>query len=537
MGILVPPNFPMSSLANEAERRVVELLCDRLTDTWMVIPDVGLLSQRDHQIDIVIAHPRDGVAVVEVKSHRRLRIKGGKFEASGRVMEPQPLVQASSNAYELRGRLRDVLEDQEHLRVEYAVAFPNAGTFTGDLPPKMAKEQILTSDVLEDLQDAIDRLISLRAGFGELRDEGVAAVIDFLCPDGSFSVDAETHVRHARSKLDQACDKQVRALETLDLNQRVCVTGGAGTGKTRLGMAWARRAAARDEKVLLTCFNEPLAETLAEQMRDADITIAAFHPFTQSLPQIPAIEIPDDADSTWWDTVLTSHLERNWQLVDESFDTIVVDEAQDFDPRWLLLLERLLDPSGPQRLMLLPNSDQKIFNRGFSIPNAADGWTRSDITVNCRNSAQIASVLRRSFGAPPASAGGPESESVKWTEAVDDASAVAAVGDVIDVILEDRDHAPESILVATTSSELRDQLIVDYAFSRWDHREKTTIVCENVQRMKGLEFDHLVLVTTDHTTTDEVLYAGVSCAILSLTVVGPQAIAERLHLASPSQAQ
>ena len=50
MGILVPPNFPMSLLANEAERRVVELLCDRLTDTWMVIPDVGLLSQRDHQI-------------------------------------------------------------------------------------------------------------------------------------------------------------------------------------------------------------------------------------------------------------------------------------------------------------------------------------------------------------------------------------------------------------------------------------------------------------------------------------------------------
>ncbi len=75
MGILVPPNFPMSSLANEAERRVVELLCDRLTDTWMVIPDVGLLSQRDHQIDIVIAHPRDGVAVVEVKGHRRLRIR------------------------------------------------------------------------------------------------------------------------------------------------------------------------------------------------------------------------------------------------------------------------------------------------------------------------------------------------------------------------------------------------------------------------------------------------------------------------------
>ena len=48
--------------------------------------------------------------------------------------------------------------------------------------------------------------------------------------------------------------------------------------------------------------------------------------------------------------------------------------------------------------------------------------------------------------------------------------------------------------------------------------------------MKGLEFDHLVLVVPDPATSDELLYVGVSCAILSLTVIGPRAVAERLHL-------
>lgn len=523
----------MGLLANEAERRVVQLLCDRLTDGWMVIPDVGLVSQRDHQIDIVIAHPRDGIAVIEVKGHRP-SIRGGIFEANGCVMEPQPLNQARNNAYELRDRLRGVLDDQQYLRVEYAVAFPNAGALTGDLPPNIAKEQILTADSLEDLSDAIDRLISLRAGVGELGNDGVAAVIEFLCPDSSFSWDAETQVRHARSKLDQACDAQVRVLETLDLNQRVCVTGGAGAGKTRLGISWARRAAARNERVLLTCFNEPLAEVLAEQMLDAGIAVQAFHPFVQTLPGIPPIEIPDYADSTWWETVLVEHLEANWHLAGTRFDTIVIDEAQDFDPRWLSLLERLLDPAGPGRLMLLPNTDQAIFERGFSVPDAADGWTRSEITVNLRNSAQIASVLRRSFDGPPATVGGPESESVKWIEAIDGDSAATAVGDAIDIILDDRDHAPESILVATTSSQLRDQLIADYAFSRWEERDQTKIVCENIHRMKGLEFDHLVLVVPDPDVQEELLYVGISCAILSLTVIGQRTTAKRLHLTSGS---
>ena len=184
--------------------------------------------------------------------------------------------------------------------------------------------------------------------------------------------------------------------------------------------------------------------------------------------------------------------------------------------------------------MLLPNTDQAIFERGFSVPDAADGWTRSEITVNLRNSAQIASVLRRSFDGPPATVGGPESESVKWIEAIDGDSAATAVGDAIDIILDDRDHAPESILVATTSSQLRDQLIADYAFSRWEERDQTKIVCENIHRMKGLEFDHLVLVVPDPDVQEELLYVGISCAILSLTVIGQRTTAKRLHLTSGS---
>ena len=51
MGILVPAEFPMASLKNDAERVVVTTLVDRLTDGWVVLPAIGMSALRDHHPD------------------------------------------------------------------------------------------------------------------------------------------------------------------------------------------------------------------------------------------------------------------------------------------------------------------------------------------------------------------------------------------------------------------------------------------------------------------------------------------------------
>ncbi|CAN5501048.1 hypothetical protein BH23ACT3_BH23ACT3_09410 [soil metagenome] len=69
--MLVPDEFPMVSLRNDEERMVVQALCDRLTDSWLVIPALGLSGDhRDREIDVAVAHERDGGAGIEVKGHR-----------------------------------------------------------------------------------------------------------------------------------------------------------------------------------------------------------------------------------------------------------------------------------------------------------------------------------------------------------------------------------------------------------------------------------------------------------------------------------
>ena len=63
----MPEDFSLRTLANDEERAVVEALRDRLSDDWLMFPDVALATdRRDHQIDVVLAHPREGVAVIEV---------------------------------------------------------------------------------------------------------------------------------------------------------------------------------------------------------------------------------------------------------------------------------------------------------------------------------------------------------------------------------------------------------------------------------------------------------------------------------------
>lgn len=178
---------------------------------------------------------------------------------------------------------------------------------------------------------------------------------------------------------------------------------------------------------------------------------------------------------------------------------------------------------------MLADESQEVYERGFTVPGIDDGWTRCELAANCRNTFQIASLLRQRFGGAIAPVGGPESEDVRWIEAGDLDAIVDAVGDALDQ-LEDRDHAASTVLVATFTGSVRDRLRDEYAFVRWEDSDPMAILCENVHRVKGLEYDHVILVVHDDQVRDELLYVGASRAVMSLTIIGPAAVGERLGI-------
>ena len=537
MGILVPEDFDLGSLST-TERSVISALIDGTTDGWYVLPDVSFTIEGTHQIDVVIAHRRDGIGIIEVKGYCPRVTAGSWFDDHGRQIEA-PTIQLTRNRFGLRDLLRTTSDELAHVQIAAALAFPRAATYTGELPPELSAEQLIFSDDLSEIQDAIDAMFATRYQI-PLSEMAFEAIIARLRPDAQFHFDPDSRARRARDRLAEISHLQTRALEGLDANRRVYVSGGAGTGKTRLAAAWAERAARRDEQVLFVCFNEPLADQLREACPPRDnLVVGAFFPTVLSLAGMPPLEIPDDADTRFWSERVVGHLHTHWPEITAGFGTIVIDEAQDFSPAWLAQLAGLLEPDGARRMLLVGDADQDLHWRGFIPPSTEDGWVHCELVNNTRNSFEIARLLRKRLNGPPAPVGGPESHVIDYVEATDHATAATQARHVVERHL-DSGRSTESIVVATMSSAMRDTLRASdgggVALVPWEQRDETSVVCETVQRLKGIEADHVVLVhpdsAEDYPVDDAVLYVGVSRAILGLTVIAHHEIGARLGLIS-----
>ena len=220
--------------------------------------------------------------------------------------------------------------------------------------------------------------------------------------------------------------------------------------------------------MLLTCYNDPLGDDMRSRLPDdRDLVVGSFFDVALAMEGLPPLEVPDDADRTFWDTIAIGHLHSHWRDVTERFDTIVIDEAQDFSPAWIAQLTQLLEPLGPRRMLMVADEAQSLYPRGFTLPSVDDGWTRCRLVNNCRNTFDIASMLCRQLGGAPAPVGGPESVGVEWVEADETEAVVKSVGDQIDRI-EGEGHEPPRVLVATFSTQLRDRLRAAYAFVPWE---------------------------------------------------------------------
>ena len=530
MGVLVPEDFDVAGLENEAERRVVDACVHGLSDGWLVLPNVVIKAgTRDHELDVVLIHESFGVIDLEVKGHRP-ELRQGVWFAHGSRMEPQPTKQAHDNSYALRDKIRNV-EGLGKLKIPYAVVFPNASAIEGHYGTDLKPEQVILGSQFDDFADAVEQVALMWATELLLDDDDVQAVVDVLRPDAKFVWNPTARVEFARQRLDDICAAQVGALQTLDRNPRVLVLGAAGTGKTRLAEGWARRALIDEQRVLFTCYNEPLSDAVAARLPDdPDLTVGPFLRVALGLDGMVPLPIPDDADFDWWTVVAPGHLRDHWAGVTERFDTIVVDEGQDFSPQWLAWLEGLLPDDGSGRLLVVADASQEIYPRGFTVPASDSGWAQCELVSNCRNSFQIARLIRARLGGGAAPAVAPEAIGVRFIEVAegDVGAAASKVCEELEWLVADEGRAPAGIAVLTCASAIRDRLLSGEGFVRWEQRGEG-VLCENVHRAKGLESDTVVLVA-DAEVPDALLYVGVSRAVSELVVIAPALVGERLGL-------
>lgn len=534
MGRLHPADFPLPR--DSAESRVIEALIDDTDNDWIVMPNVRIAEDPPAEIDIVIAHPTFGVAVIEVKGYPP-EVRGGRWHGPYENDGSGPPGQLNRNRRAAEAIVRGCSSSLHRVHVPGAIAFPNASGFkTSERPTDLNDRQIIWSSDVLDIELALERIMPKRSRENPvLPPDLFDVVIRAFRPDVAFDDDPAAYARWAQRLIERNNGNHVKVLERLDVNRRVYVTGGAGTGKSRLAVAWAWRCATgRGERTLLVCFNEPLGFEFQRRLADVEgLTAGPFIPVARDFDGMPPLETPDERreDPDFWNNDVNGHLHLHWPQITERFDTIIVDEVQDFSPAWLAQLEALLDPDGPRRMLLVGDSDQELHPRGFIPPRSDDGWTLCELVRNTRNSYGIAQILRRRLKGPEAPQGGPESTHLRFRP-LDDLDAPHLRAEVTAELeqLRSEGFEDEAIAVVCADSTSRNWLWESPQFCRWEHRGEGRIACETTRRIKGLEFSVVILVASKWPVDDQLLYVGVSRAVLGLSVVGPPEMGERLGL-------
>lgn len=168
---------------------------------------------------------------------------------------------------------------------------------------------------------------------------------------------------------------------------RLRVIGTAGSGKTQLALTEFTATLQAGKKPLYVSYNRPLADHVLSLLPTGG-RIGSFHQLCDQFSRQVGL-MPDYKNPQVWQQLehcfATADVPDDWK-----FDTLIVDEGQDFSESWRDTLLRLLKPEG--RALWLEDPLQNLYNKqAVELSN----WVRLYALTNYRNPRQIVECLSR----------------------------------------------------------------------------------------------------------------------------------------------
>jgi hypothetical protein len=560
----------IKAFPSRAEARFYEACRDRLPSDVMVIYSANWIY-RDAQgrlyegeADFTIVSPQGGVLAVEVKgggvSFNATTGAWHSVDRSGKKNDiKDPFRQASRERHALLHQITRHPTwrqwDGRRFTIGHAVMLPDILDETPLIGADRQRELIGVHRDLEGVVKWFERATRFwrQTSDDVLGAKGVRLIKDILCG----SIDVRPSLGPTIDDLEQQrirlTANQAKVFRIIGGRRRAVVSGGAGTGKTVLAVEKAKSLAADGLNVLLLCYNRPLADWLAVGMRDEPlIQVLSYHQLCdQRIRQAgqrgrdllrEAIEAyPGASDAHRFDIQLPYALALSAEVLDERFDVVIVDEAQDFSDEYWLGVEMLLRDQNDGYLFVFIDENQRVYQRTASLPVNDEPF---QLTDNCRNTVPIHAMAYSFYdGAvidPPELIG----HDVIWT-GLDDVNAQAdAVASRVSQWVRIEGLRPEdvAILVAKRPKggayELlahRSQTVgVECVFE--EHGRTKCVLVDTVARYKGLEAQAVILWIGEEIIDDqnwETVYVGATRAKSLLNVVGSVKAVKSLRDASP----
>ncbi len=238
--------------------------------------------------------------------------------------------------------------------------------------------------------DGLARRIERVLGPGEPDTKRRTLLEDFFCQTfevvphiNAYRQAQERHFVHHGGGLAEL----VRTLEMTPF--RVRISGTAGCGKSLLASVIARDQAQQGQRVLMVCFNRPLADRLQSLLPEVRAT--TFHGFCDQFlrGRGEALDYGRMNQPGFWSAVQDRVLAAPIPT-DRRYDSLILDEGQDFEADWLEILQLFLTEDS--RILWLDDPDQNLLNKP---PLVLPGFVRLRLRQNYRSPYSIARFMRR----------------------------------------------------------------------------------------------------------------------------------------------
>jgi hypothetical protein len=543
------PERPANT-ASAAEVFVFDRIRDELSNEWIALHSVGLTihdAKPWAEIDFVLIGP-PGVMCLEVKGGVVSR-EGGVWYTTPRHgpnagrrqrLKESPFQQVGSASAELFNFLEARSDRIGKAFTGYAVAAPDVEwTVTGpDVDRTLVYDQRDTMRPFEEFIQRGVRRWTEKVGSGwnrKLEALGRAdkqLILECIRSDFQLVPSLLATADLAERELVRLTDEQCALFSRLSRNPRVLATGGAGTGKTVIAVEESRRLASEGKRVLYVCFSRSLAKHVGEVLAsEHQVDVRTLHGLMIELVtssgragQLPDVS-EDDLMSLFLPEVALDVLLSSEHPV---YDVVVLDEGQDLlRDAYIDVVEALVGGDlrrGAWRVFLDPN--QNVFG-GVAVSAlqrvrdaAPVEWP---LTVNCRNTAPIATQVSLLSGVPLSEVlapSGPDVE-ISWYSS-DEQQRDAVLG--ILRRLQNEGFPPEGTVVLSRyrleSSVMQGSTVADLSRGGDDSYASATRF-STVASFKGLEADVVLLADVDDLETNEGLaavYVGASRAKTALFV-------------------
>ena len=562
MATMIPPQYDAKTRSN-AEKRIFDLLKnDPDTESWIVLHSLGLSARADKpygEIDFVVIVPGGGIICLEIKGGGISCANGiwATTDRHGQVhtMTRSPFMQAREGMFALREAMESHFGNNHNVMkctIGYIVVFPDV-----DAPPQTTEfapwevidRTALQRPVSQLIRRAIRdqrRRLDFRIDPGLPSPELARKVRELLRPDFDIIIARSAQIFKTEGKLIRLTESQYDVLDRLQENPRCLIKGAAGTGKTLLGLEYAKRAAKKGARVLLTCFNKLLGDWLREQTQDYEgITAGSYYRCLREI--ILATPFADEfiqqeqkaTGDTLFSEVFPFYGELSASEIEAQFDILVIDEAQDLVRSTILnVLNAHLrgGMAGGNWAVLGDFTNQAIYASGGEdhlvlLDRYCPYYTREHLTINCRNTRQISeeTILLSGFSTPPFRLSAVDGPSVDYRYWRNELQQTQKLDSVLRRHLEDGID-PKDILVLSPRSFDRSvasalQSTDQYTLHDVKHKpfckgKGHQIFFSTIHAFKGMESPVIVLCDVDEIETEKpqaLLYVGMSRARSHLT--------------------